>query len=540
LPRVIAPKRATALGTLVVAGLAGAGVVVATGSHGGSAKAAGTFVAAERGRVSVTVGGIGHVTTLSSAARLTVPAAAGPAPASGGSSAQASSTAAIQVPGDAVFATVPAHVSRVLVHTGQFLLAGEPIATLVDDGTLATQELQASSDLATARLELAQKRVQDPARGPQPTPAEVQAGRQNIVAAQAKLHRLLGPPLPADVALARSDLAKTFADLQTARRQTPAATNAAELAVAAAQQQLQTLTGAPNPVDVAAAQLELARATLDQETTLRPPPAPTPAAIAAADAAIALAQQRLADAQASGTAADVAAARAELAKAQADREALFITPLPPTQAARAAAQLAVDAAQRRLADLLNPPASVASAARTDVAKAEADLEALRLAHGIAATTAARAAVAAAKARLGQVTGHPTRDVVAAARLDLSKAKADLAVLGQRGSPATPTDLALARLKVDVAGQRLALARRMGARLVVHAPATGTVTSILTTQGAAVDAATPLARVQDLRHLVVALDLSEFDVGKTRVGARAQVGVDALAGERSAGASWTSR
>jgi RND family efflux transporter MFP subunit len=75
---------------------------------------------------------------------------------------------------------------------------------------------------------------------------------------------------------------------------------------------------------------------------------------------------------------------------------------------------------------------------------------------------------------------------------------------------------------------------MSDRLIVHAPATGTVTSILTTSGAAVDPTTPLARVQDLRHLVVALDLSEFDVGKTRVGARAQVGVDALGGRKVRG------
>jgi RND family efflux transporter MFP subunit len=414
------------------------------------------------------------------------------------------------------------------------VLAGEPIATLVDDGTLATQELQAGSDLATARLELAQKRIQDPLRGPQPTPAEIQAGHQNILAARAKLQRLLGPPLPADVALARSDLAKVVADLKMAHGRTPAADSAAELAVASAQQKLLTVTGAPNPADVAAAQLELARATLEQETALRPAPGPTATAVAAADAAIGLAQQHLADAPASGTAADVAAARAELAKAQADREALFITPPPPTQAAHTAAQLAVDAAHRRVDDLLHPPATVVTAARAELAKAQADLETLRLTHGPAGTAAARAAVAAAKARLAQVTGPPTRDIVAAARLDLSKARADLAVLDQRGSQATPSELALARLKLNVAGQRLALARRMSDRLVVHAPATGTVTSILTTAGGAVDAATPIARVQDLRHLVVSLDLSEFDVGQTRVGTRAQVSVDALGGRKVRG------
>jgi HlyD family secretion protein len=75
---------------------------------------------------------------------------------------------------------------------------------------------------------------------------------------------------------------------------------------------------------------------------------------------------------------------------------------------------------------------------------------------------------------------------------------------------------------------------MATRLVVKAQSSGTVTSVLTTRGAAVDAATPVARVQDLAHLVVSLDLSEFDVGKTRVGSRAQISADALGGRRFSG------
>jgi RND family efflux transporter MFP subunit len=119
--------------------------------------------------------------------------------------------------------------------------------------------------------------------------------------------------------------------------------------------------------------------------------------------------------------------------------------------------------------------------------------------------------------------------VSTARSDLGKARADLAVVRQRGAPAGASDLALARLKVDVASQRLTLAQEGTGRLVVRAPSSGTVTSLLTTAGAAVDAATPLARVQDLAHLVVTLDLSEFDVGRTRVGAPSLIKVEALGG-----------
>ena len=64
---------------------------------------------------------------------------------------------------------------------------------------------------------------------------------------------------------------------------------------------------------------------------------------------------------------------------------------------------------------------------------------------------------------------------------------------------------------------------------MRAPSSGTVTSVLTTEGAMVDAATPVARVQDLQHVVISLDLSEFDVARARVGAPAFVKVDALGG-----------
>jgi macrolide-specific efflux system membrane fusion protein len=124
--------------------------------------------------------------------------------------------------------------------------------------------------------------------------------------------------------------------------------------------------------------------------------------------------------------------------------------------------------------------------------------------------------------------------VSSARLDVRKARADLAVLRQRGAPASATDLALAGLKVEVAAQRVGLAAQQARRLTVLANASGTVTSLLTAPGAAVDPTTPVGRVQDLDHLVVMLDLSEFDVGHTRVGAVARISADALGGRQFGG------
>ncbi|MBI5106550.1 MAG: HlyD family efflux transporter periplasmic adaptor subunit [Solirubrobacterales bacterium] len=507
------------------------------GGHHNTAAPAGEITLVGRGDVAVTVGGIGHVATLTGAARLTVVAGGASASTSAqtaaGGSASTAGGSAREVPADAVFPAVTGHVTHLLVKPGDVVVAGQPVARLADDGTIATSLLQARSDLAAARLELAQKRVQDPARGVPPTAAEIAASRQNVLASRAKLRTVLAGPLPGDVATARADLAKARADLATLRSTTPSARATAELAVQTAQQKLAAVTGAPEPTELAVAKLDLAKATLDQETLLAPSSPASATALTAADLAVAAAQQRLADAQASGTAADIATARADLARAQAEREALNPA-RPPTAAARTAAQLAVDAAQAKLDALLHPPAAAVTAARQDLARAEADLAAQRAAGSHSSRAAAEAAVTAARRRLRQLTGPLQPDVVAGAQLDLRKAQADLAVLQQRGAPASAVDLQLARLKVDVAAQRVGLAQQLQGMQVVRSNASGTVTSILTSEGASADATTPIVRVQDLRHLVVTLDLSEFDVGRTRLGASALVTVDALGGRQFGG------
>jgi RND family efflux transporter MFP subunit len=537
-------KRVLGIVAVVLAIAGGAVWVLSPG--GGSTAPAGQVVTVDRGEVAVTVGGVGHVNTLAGAARLAVPgsaaggaggaSSAGPS-APGGSAAAGGSggspSAGSELAADAVFPAAAGHVKRLLVKVGQPVIAGQPIAVLADDGATAQANLQARNDLDTSRLELAQKRVHDPLRGLPPTQAETVASRQAIATAQAKLARVLRP-LPSDVATARLDVAKTLADLRAARAGGPAAIGAAELAVATARHKLELVTGTPDPTDVALAQLELAKATLDQSVLFATPPGASPAAINAADLAIAAAQQKLTTAVASGTASDIATARAELAKAQSERDALVRAPVGPSDPAKFAAQLAVDAARRKLDALFHPQPGVVSAARAELKRTEAELAALRTTRGKPGLTSARAAVTAARRKLQQLTGPPPRDILGTARFDLRKAQADLAVLRQRGAPANAIDLALARLKVNVASQRVSLAEQQRARLIVLAPATGTVTSLLTRVGSVVDGATPMARVQDLRHLVVTLDLSEFDVGRTRVGAESRISVDALGGRRYKG------
>lgn len=515
------------LTTLVVLpALAVGGLWVSTRGSGAPAPAP-ELVTAQRGEVAVTVGGVGHVATLISAARVAAPAA------DTGSGAKASSAAALANTAEAVFATGTGQVTALFVRIGEVVEAGQPIARIADNGASDAALVQARSDLATARLELAQKRVQDPTRGLPPTAAEAAFAGRSVRAAQDALQRLTGRPLPSGLAAARLEVAKAVADLQAARATAgthPDRVAAAEAAAAAATQRLATLSGAPDPAELTAARLELAKAQLDRETLFRRPASPSPGAVAAADAAVASAEAALAAAESGGVATEIATATADLARARAERDALTQPPELPSVAAQAAANLAVEAAQARLDQLVVPPVAAVSAARSDLATALAEVRALQGAGSRSALAAAASSVTAARSNL-RLLLHPSPESVSAANAEVARSRADLAVVRQRGSPASSTDLAIAGLRVSVAKQQVYLAGQLADRLTVRAPAPGTVTSILTVKGAPVDPTVALARVQDLNHLVLSVNLTEFDVSRTRVGALARISADALAGRR---------
>jgi HlyD family secretion protein len=117
---------------------------------------------------------------------------------------------------------------------------------------------------------------------------------------------------------------------------------------------------------------------------------------------------------------------------------------------------------------------------------------------------------------------------------VSKAKAELAVMGARGGPASASDVAIARLKTDAARERLDAARAAERLLTVAAPSTGTVTGLSTVPGAPVDISTPIATIADLDHLAVNVDLSEYDVARVKRNMNAVVRVDALGGKAFSG------
>ena len=210
--------------------------------------------------------------------------------------------------------------------------------------------------------------------------------------------------------------------------------------------------------DAGAAQLDASRAAADLEALRGGAPAARARALLIARRNARLARERLRTALAPPTPADVGAARAEVARAEADLAALRSTP-PSSPEALAAAQQAVAVAEQRIARLRAPadPAAV-RAAQADLRTAEADLAALQTRDPPptqAELDAATLAVSTARAALARLTGPPDPAELGAAQLDLDRARAELAAL-TRPPAASPEALASAQRALDAA--RLKLAR----------------------------------------------------------------------------------
>jgi len=473
---------------LALAAMLATGLIVWKLQSASPARSAQQTVAATRGDVVVTVGGLGRVVEANASGLISLPSSpagsSSQASTSSTGTATGSSTGSASVSADAVLPRASGRVSRLLVTPGERVTAGEVIALLDDGGIAAGAVAQARDDVATSRLELLQKRTSDPLRGLPPTPAELAAARLAVMSARQKLARLLGPPRAADVNGARLDVKRAEADLEVLRGGT-----------------------------------EEARAR----------------AIQIAQRALQLAEERLAKLLEPPSRADVGAAELEVKRAQADLAAILRGDVPSSPEALAAARKAIEVAQLKLAKLLEPPAAAdVTAANLDVDRARAELATLESGPSPAAIAAGTAALAAAQARLRQLLGPPLRSDVTAGRLDVRKALADLAVLRARGGPGSPTDIGIARLKVQAAQAKLAVADFAARQLAVRAISSGTVTAVMTVPGAPVDATTPIATVADLQHLAVSVALSEFDAARVKRGQRAFLSVDALGGRRFPG------
>lgn len=484
--RIRRPRRAVAI-LLALAGATALAIMLSLGalrSSPASAQSPGAIAKASRGNVVLTVGGVGRIVPAGASAEIAVPTAASGNAAAQGSAGSSGASPPAATSATSVFPRTSGRLSRFLVAPGDRVAAGQPLALLDDRHSAADAVGQARTDVATAMVELRQKRTSDPLKGIPPTRAELTSARRAVTSARARLARVLDGAAPADVSTARLDVKRAEADLETLQGGTPearaAAIRVAEQNVQLAQARLDKLLAPPNPADVAAAEAEVRRAESDLAVLFKPTAGTVPEEITAAKAALASARAKLARLTGPPDPADVTAARLEVARAQSDLQRLLAGPSP------------------------------------------------------AALAAARQAVATAKTKLAQLLGPPVAADVATARSDVFKAEGDLALLATRGAPASALDIALARLKVVAARLRLGTARAATPLLTVRAPSAGTVTALLTAPGAPVDPLTPVAAVADLQHLEVTVDLSEFDVARVRPGQKATVSVDALGGKRFRG------
>jgi HlyD family secretion protein len=392
---------------------------------------------AETGNIVVTVGGVGRVE---------------------------SATPTVQV-----HSTASGQVTRVTVSRGDTVDAGQVIAVLDDGGTAAATVDQAQSDLATARIDLRQRRAS--------RSGEIGAARLDLKRAQADLEALLGGS-------------------PGARRRAIAL---ADRNVRLTQARLDQLLAPPSTSAVRAAEAELRRAEAALATLQKPAPAPSPELLAAAQQAVVVARQNLARAQATGTPAEISAAQLELYRAQAELAALQQAPAAPLPEEIAAANAAVASAQANLDKLYeSPSAADVQAARLELERARSDLRQLQRGPSAAARASALAAVESARDRLAQTR---TRFGI------------DMAQEGVNG--------ARARLASARAGQNL---------LRVTAPVAGQVTAVQVAPGSAVDPTTPIATIVSPGQPIVTVDLSEFDVAQVELGQKATVSVDALGGE----------
>lgn len=423
------------------------------------------------GDVVVTVGGVGRIVTAGSTSALAPSAAAGSA--SSTSPAGQAGGAGPALPG-ALFPRAAGVVSRILVAAGDKVVPGQRIALLDDGGAALGAVQQASADLATAAI---------------------------------TLRRMLDPLTPADVSSLRLDARRAQADLETLRGGGPGdrarAVRLARRAVALAGDRLDLVLRPRTAADIAAAEAEARKAEADLAALTAPrPPAPA-AELAAAEAAVRAAAARLAALTLPADPVELAAAQADMRRAQADLSALTAPAPPPSAAALASAQQSVAAALSKVASLRLPvPAADVTAARLELQRSRYDLQTLRSGPNPAALAAARAALVAARARLG--------------------------------APPNPLDVELARVTVASAGARLSAARLGRDLLTVRAVSGGTVTSVLVRRGSPVDPSTPVAAVSDLERLAVDVDVSEFDAAQVRPGMRAVLSVDALGGKRFPG------
>ena len=328
----------------------------------------------------------------------------------------------------------------------------------------------------------------------EPDPLDVEAKRRQVAVARANLDQaqedlttLINEPDPLEVEAKRRQVAVARANLDQA------------------QEDLTTLTNEPDPLEVEAKRrhVAVARANLDQAqedlTTLTNEPDPLEVE----------AKRR-----------HVAVARANLDQTQEDLDTLTNEPDPLEVEAKrrhvAVARANLDQDQEDLAALTNEPDPLeveakqrqVAVARANVDQAQEDLAALTNGPDPLEVEAKRRQVAVARASLDQN------------QEDLAELKASV----------DPLEVALRQADVAAAGEALETAIKRQEDATLLAPMAGIVSLVNVESGQGVNANAPIVQIVDPTVVEVDGIVDEIDVLFVRIGARAEVTMDALPGQ----------
>jgi HlyD family secretion protein len=402
-------------------------------------------------------------------------------------------------------------VDKVLIHVGDQVQAGQPLATL--DATLQQAALaqaqanlaqaQASyqdladgatpQELAVAEAQLRQSQAQLRTANGSVTPEDVVAATAQLQQSQALLARLTAGTKATDLRAAEAQLRQSQAQLQTQRDQLSAAKTNAELQM---QQASDALTQAQSRYTTAKQNWQYV------QDNGRDPIAPSLGIDPKTGAKI---PNKLSDAQ----------------------RQQYYDAFVQAEAAVRSAESAVQAAQVTYDTARQAEVSGIQAGENQVTSAQANLDKLRAGADADQIAAARAQVSSAKANLQKLQGDQHDGTLEAAQAAVDSAQAQLDALR---AGVSKSKRAVAQAQVRSAQAALDLAQATLAEQTLKAPFAGIVGAASLRAGEFIGPGVPAIQLANLASWQIETDdVTERRVADIRVGAPATITFDALPG-----------
>ncbi len=379
----------------------------------------------------------------------------------------------------------PGLVAEILVHEGETVAAGQPLARL------DSAELQLGVEQAQAALIHAQALYAQLSAGA--SPDVVAAAQATLAQAQATARQVAGSVTQSDLAAARASVTQAQAELN------------------------QLLAGPKNEA-VTQAQAALSQAQADLQSQRDA----LSAAKGQAELQLTQAANRLRDAQDSYSRIYWENREAErddpdLPQSQRDAEDAALRAVQSAEAQVAQAQLAVEQAQQA------EQSGVASA-ESRVAQAQASLDLLLTGADADQIAGARARLAAAQANLSRLSGEARAGELSAAQAVIQQAQANL---NQAQAGPREVDLAVAAAQVQLAEVAVQQAELALDRATLKAPFAATVVAINLKLGEVTPSEPAIILADTSAWKIETSDLTELDVVNVAVGAPVTLSFDAI-------------